>query len=110
MKTKEIAAKYGIDKDLFERFLMDENLPFTEGFLSWNVKDEDTEDYVRRYKEREEEKARQAEEARQEEIRKKRAMSQMLISSGFNFEGICIFRVSFVFKSYIFNPVRKRES
>ena len=93
MKTKEIAAKYKIDKDLFEKFLVDENLPFT-GLVGYNVKDENVEEYVRRFKEKEAEKARNVEKARQEALRKKQVMAQMLISSGFNFEGYRIVKYS----------------
>ncbi len=89
MTTKDIAKKYGIDKGAFEAFMKEEGLSYSEAFFNITVNDKKVEDYVERY--RELERLRMDPEG---ELRKKRAMAQMLISSGFNFEGYRIVKYS----------------
>ena len=112
MKTREITEKYQIDKDQFEIFLIRKEKKFREGLLGTIVDDTDVESYVAEYldyertksqrkllaeqervlREREEQEQREA--ARLEEQRKNAAMAQMLISSGFNFDGYKIVKYS----------------
>lgn len=101
MRTKDIAEKYGVDKDLFENFLRTTRKQFTEsGFLNTaiEVRLSDVEEYVEEYREYERERRRKKQEEqeaiRQAEKQKKIAMSQMLISSGFSFEGYRIVKYS----------------
>lgn len=101
MRTKDIAEKYGVDKDLFENFLRTTRKQFTEsGFLNTaiEVRLSDVEAYVEEYREYERERRRKKQEEqeaiRQAEKQKKIAMSQMLISSGFSFEGYRIVKYS----------------
>lgn len=101
MRTKDIAEKYGVDKDLFENFLRTTRKQFTEsGFLNTaiEVRLSDVEAYVEEYREYERERRRKKQEEqeaiRQAEKQKKIAMSQMLISSGFSFEGYKIVKYS----------------
>lgn len=105
MKTKDIAAKYNINRDDFENFLITHNLPHGESMFSLTIDDENVVKYLKLYavyKRQEQQKARQeAEEAErirrqeaEEAERKRRAMAEMLISSGFNFEGYRIVKYS----------------
>ncbi len=105
MKTKEIASQYGIDRDSFEAFLRNTRKTYNEGLISVSVDDAKVESYVtefrqyeadRKKKEQErraEREARIAEEKRAEE-EKQVAMSRMLISSGFAFDGYKIVKYS----------------
>ena len=98
MKATQIVTKYKIDYYEFLEFLRKEKLQFRETLLDVVVEDSNVEAYVAAFqaeakeKERliEEEKARQAEE----DARKKKAMAQMLITSGFNFDGYTIKKYS----------------
>lgn len=119
MKTKEIAAKYGINGFDFDRFLMINNLPHKGTFTGAVVADENVERYVCMFllndadtsatieelKQRVALKQKKAEEERKraeiedkirqiEEAKKKAAMAEMLITSGFNFDGYKITKYS----------------
>lgn len=110
MKIAEISMKYELDYLEFVNFLKKNGLPFKETFLGGvTIEDDVVESYISKYKEClkiEEEKvaeelaeeiARQAEEAaRQAEENeiKKKAMAEMLITSGFNFDGYTIKKYS----------------
>lgn len=103
MKTKDIAAQYSLDQYYFEEFLMKNKLDYKEGFMGKNVNDSKVEEYVRMYmssddylkkKEKEENEQRKKEEALREKAQKQQALSQMLISSGFSFEGYRIVKYS----------------
>lgn len=93
MKTKDIAARYGIDKTSFEQFLFQSGLPFKNG-MSVSVDDANIEDYVQRFHGYIAQLNAQEQAARQAEMEKQRALSQMLISSGFSFEGYRIVKYS----------------
>ena len=99
MKLSEIASKYSIIQFDFESFLRSNNLEFSEGVFSITVPDSKVAEYVQMYLEDKESKKdpaiRQAEQAEKEEqANKKLAMSQMLISSGFSFDGYTITKYS----------------
>ncbi len=105
MKTKDIAAKYGINREEFDHYLKMCHKTYTDNILYLTVDDAKVPAYVEEFKrlqekrrehqlEREkEERARQLELQKEEEI-KKIAMSQMLISSGFSFDGYKIVKYS----------------
>jgi uncharacterized protein YbjQ (UPF0145 family) len=98
MKLKEIAAKYGVDKNSFEFFVREERLPFTETFASIAIADIDVEYIVHLYAAEQQRKEKEAtdekERAEIEAAKKKRAMAEMLITSGFNFDGFSIIKYS----------------
>ena len=94
MKTKEIAAQYSIDKDDFEEFLIRGKLDYKSGFSSFIVDDSKVEEYVNLYFVDLTQKQADANAAKQAEIDKQRAISQILISSGFNFDGYKIVKYS----------------
>ena len=94
MKTKEIAAQYSIDKNDFENFLRRSRLDFKEGFSSATVDDSKVAEYVSFYRQDLAQQQAEANAAKQAEIDKQRAISQILISSGFNFDGYKIVKYS----------------
>lgn len=94
MKTKDIASQYSIDRDAFESFLRKSKLDYKEGFSSVSVDDSRVPEYVSLFKADIERKNAEANAAKQAEIDKQRAISQILISSGFNFDGYRIVKYS----------------
>lgn len=123
MKLKDIATRYNIDKDDFMLFIYDNNLPRTETFTSYIIDDKNVDSFVKMYKdfklkepiliakeeerikaEEDQKKAEEvekrkialetAEKIAQEEMKKRKAMAEMLITSGFNFDGYKITKYS----------------
>lgn len=105
MKTKDIASSYGINQVKFESYLRTLNSPDVKvGFMSMSVEN-DVEGHVARFKEylqaeadkaeaEAKAKADAAEKARIAEEEKLRALSNMLITSGFSFDGYKIKKYS----------------
>lgn len=91
MKLKEIASRYGIDKSSFENFVKKEGIPFTETMTSIALADSDVESAVAHYQKT---MAEETNRIKEEAARKKRAMSEMLITSSFNFDGYTITKYS----------------
>lgn len=118
MKTKDIAAQYGVGREEFENFLRREGKPgVKDGLMGMTVDDSadinglvneckaylaqekaEEEQAEQKRREREEEKRRKEDEARAAEAKavaeRKTAMANMLISSGFTFEGYSITKYS----------------
>lgn len=94
MKLKEIASQYSIDRDDFETFLKNSKLDYKEGFSSISVDDSLVKQYVDLYFDDKRKKQEDADAAQKAEIDKQRAISQILISSGFNFDGYRIVKYS----------------
>ena len=102
MKEKEIMARYQFDNNEFVKFvwyMRRNNLDFSESFTgAISVEDHLIADYVSDFRRAasitQEEKARQAAEEAEEAARKKKAMAQMLITSGFNFDGYRVVKYS----------------
>lgn len=106
MKEKEILARYNIDIPNFKKYLYESNLQYSESFTgSLIVEDYLIAQYVQGYyvfleeqKQSAAEAKRQEEEAKrleeEEAARKKKAMAEMLITSGFNFDGYTITKYS----------------
>ena len=94
MKTKDIAAQYSIDKADFEFFIKKNNLEYKEGFASVTVDDSLVEKYVSLFLDDINRQQAELDAAKQAEIDKQRAISQILISSGFNFDGYRIIKYS----------------
>lgn len=104
MKTKDIAREYGIDQNGFEQYLRMVRAKCKNGFTGIMLED-DIEWHVQRYQEylveeKEEREAikkqekEMAEQKRRAEEEKERALSNMLITSGFNFDGYKIKKYS----------------
>ena len=98
MKSSQIAAKYKIDKNEFESFVRERGLRHADGFASIIIYDCDVMRYVTLFmdsKKRNRDRENTIEKEKAErEAEKRKALSQMLISSGFNFEGYKIVRYS----------------
>ena len=100
MKTKDISKKYNFDKDGFEKYVSDNYSSHVQfgAFGSIDIPNELVEaaadayqNYLNELKAKEEEEKKAIEE---EEIEKQRAMSEMLITSGFTFDGYRIVKYS----------------
>lgn len=99
MKLREIVLKYNIANETdFMNFIFKNKLQYKDTFTSYTIPDENVDNYVNMYKE---EKARikeqkEMEQARQkeEDMRKRKAMAEMLVTSGFNFDGYKITKYS----------------
>lgn len=117
MKTRDIALQYNIDKVAFEEFLDANKISCSTNFFTGTVDVEgDIEEYVRQFKifvekqkqekqeneqtineaQQQEELKRKEREALQnaEEEKKQKALANMLITSGFNFDGYRIKKYS----------------
>lgn len=97
MKLKEIASSYKIDREELTAYLESpENttIHYSKGMLDWSVDDNYVSTLVTRVTEKIAGKQREAEEEVQKQKMKKQAMAQMLITSGFNFDGYTITKYS----------------
>ena len=112
MKTKDICLQYGFDLAEFERFIYKNDINHKNSLTSMLIDDEDVKRVVglystelerieaeKRDKAKAEEQARlEAEraqvEAQEEEEKKRKALAEMLITSGFNFDGYKITKYS----------------
>ena len=101
MKSKDIAKKYGIDQKKFEDFLRNTNENYRGSFINGFMLDDDIDGAVERYKkymgldDKTLEQKALAEKAQNDwEIERAKALSKMLITSGFSFEGYRIVKYS----------------
>lgn len=92
MKTKEIAKQYGIDQVGFEQYLREVGAG-KDGAFSFTL-DEDIPGHVNRYKARLVEVANEEKRKQDAENEKQRALANMLITSGFTFDGYKIKKYS----------------
>jgi uncharacterized protein YbjQ (UPF0145 family) len=108
MKTKDVASQYGLNKDKFEIFLRQSNYKshIKDGFMGITIDDGANisaivEDFKKYEDDRATQEARRAEQKVLEQARikkaaedKKAALANMLITSGFNFDGYTITKYS----------------
>jgi uncharacterized protein YbjQ (UPF0145 family) len=105
MKSKDICKQYNFNVEQFEKFLTNSGFSYKNGFLSIIVEDSDVPSIVSAYNEgllkikklEEEKQAAELEAKRNAEIeaaKKKKALAEMLITSGFNFDGYTIKKYS----------------
>lgn len=98
MKSKEISKLYGIDSMEFETFLKKNRLSYDETVFGYAVPDSRVEKYVEMFKSAKLEQQRLADERKRQqeyEVEQKRiAMANMLITSGFTFDGYKIVKYS----------------
>ena len=102
MKTSEIAVKYDIDQEDFDKYLVLCELNFTIGFWGgYNVDDADVEEYVKAYLDWNEERIRKEmdkkkdeeenKKRKEEEIKKKEEeLERIMMTTGPSFEGYVI--------------------
>ena len=105
IKAKDICKEHGFNLEHFEKFVREKKLPHKDTFISLTIEDADVpkviEEYrveLQRLKEAKEAKAAAEAEAKrlaeEEAARKKKALAEMLITSGFNFDGYTIKKYS----------------
>ena len=101
MKSKDLCKQYGFNQTQFENFLRKQQFKYTDWFNGIAVNDSDVEEIVTAFKEKLEMDKMLEEQARIDEIRKpeedrkkKRALAEMLITSGFTFDGYKITKYS----------------
>ena len=101
MKSKDLCKQYGFNQTQFENFLRKQKFKYTDWFNGIAVNDSDVEEIVSAFKEKLEMDKMLEEQARIDEIRKpeedrkkKRALAEMLITSGFTFDGYKITKYS----------------
>jgi uncharacterized protein YbjQ (UPF0145 family) len=108
MKTKDIASQYGLNKDRFETFLSQSNYGslIKNGLLGMTIDDganvsaivgdfkKYEDDLVAKAKRRAQEKADEEARIQKAADDKKAALANMLITSGFNFDGYTITKYS----------------
>lgn len=94
MKIEDIVAKYYLDAAEFTRYIKQSGLPYEEKSFSISIPDIYVNDCVEAFWEYNEEQEKERKEIERAEQEKRRAMSQMLISSGFSFDGYKIVKYS----------------
>ena len=101
MKSKDLCKQYGFNQTQFENFLRKQQFKYTDWFNGIAVNDSDVEEIVSAFKEKLEMDKMLEELARIDEIRKpeedrkkKRALAEMVVTSGFTFDGYKITKYS----------------
>ena len=87
MTTVDIAEKYYLDLKEFEKYIRENDLPYKSTNLGYEINDGYVDDCVNAFWEHNE-------QIEQEEKEKQKAMSRMLITSGFTFDGYRIVKYS----------------
>jgi uncharacterized protein YbjQ (UPF0145 family) len=93
MKIKDIAKKFGVDENGFEKYLMQSGITVKEDFWTFDktiVNGQDINALVENYKQYEREKPLKE----KADAEKRVALANMLITSGFNFDGYTIIKYS----------------
>ena len=96
MKVKDIAIQYGIDQDKLEKFLFASNYTKSGWFENF-VRDDEIDKMLSDYRQYElslEEEQLRLDEEKERMIEKKIALTNMLITSGFSFDGYTIVKYS----------------
>lgn len=101
MKSKDLCKQYGFDLYSFEEFLRINSIEHKDGFTGISVNDSDVDKIVSLYREdllqqkkNEEDELIRKKEEEEEDKQKKKALAQMLITSGFTFDGYKITKYS----------------
>jgi uncharacterized protein YbjQ (UPF0145 family) len=95
MKLKDIAKQYGVDATRFESFIRQSNFSYREGFSNIILDDDqDIGQVISIYQKYETQLAEENERKRLEEVYKQEALANMLITSGFSFDGYTITKYS----------------
>ena len=105
MKTKDIAQQYNLNKTDFDEFIRRSNFPHTSFGFSVDIDDRMVFDAVnafradvnarwQEYNRQQQVEAVERERQQQEEAVKRKAMAEMLITSGFTFDGYKIVKYS----------------
>ena len=99
MKLSEVCSRYNLKEWEFAEYVRENGLQFTNSILhGMMIEDKNVENYVKGFARHKEyiknEELRRKNEEEMEATRKKKAMANMLITSGFNFDGYRITKYS----------------
>ena len=99
LKTREIAKTYKVEQRAFEEFVKESTARFKITFLDEIIVDDDdidklVEDFNRMLDENKKKKEEENERVKKEAEEKRRALANILITSGFNFDGYKITKYS----------------
>lgn len=94
MKLAEIADKYYLDKTQFTNYILKSGIPYTYKGMEILIEDIYVKDCVEAFWEYNDEKEKERQQALHDDAIKRKAMSKMLITSGFNFDGYRIVKYS----------------
>lgn len=94
MKLKEIVDKYCLDEKAFASYLLRSGLPYSGSGTDISIQDIYVKDCVEAFWEYNEQKEVERKNELLENAAKRKAMAQMLITSGFNFDGYRIVKYS----------------
>jgi len=95
MKVKDISNQFGLDNEEFVDFLYKTNIKLKDSLSGWKVDDSlDVTSLVLDFKKYEAQKAFEIARKNQAEQDKKTALTNMLITSGFTFDGYTIIKYS----------------
>ena len=94
MRLKDVVSKYYLDERAFSQYLLQSGLPYNKTDEGITIPDIYVNDCVEAFWEYSDEENLAHKQELQEEAKKRQAMAQMLISSGFNFDGYIIVKYS----------------
>ncbi|MBP3329587.1 MAG: heavy metal-binding domain-containing protein [Clostridia bacterium] len=94
MKLRDIASTYNVDKRKFESFILTSGFPHTVGFSGIIIEDHMVQNALNAFQEDLQNKKAEINRQQEEEMKKRKAMSEMLITSGFTFDGYKITKYS----------------
>lgn len=94
MKIQEIVEKYYLDEKAFTNYVLQSGLPYTKNGVDISIPDIYVNDAVESFWEYNDQKEIEHKNDLREAAIKRKAMSQMLITSGFNFDGYKITKYS----------------
>ena len=101
LKAKDVAKKWGFNEEDFEAYLNKQKIIEISGAFGTKIDEKDEEKAVDLYRkflqakaDKEAERQRAILDAQEKERQKQKALAEMLISSGFNFEGYRIVKYS----------------
>ncbi len=94
MKAKDLCKQQNFDLAHFEKYIRSHEIKYKDGLAGITFDDADVPNIIYWYKNELKRLQEEAQSAREEEQRKKKALAEMLITSGFNFDGYKIKKYS----------------
>ena len=94
MKLQQIVEKYYLDENAFRDYILQSGLPYEGNASNPSIPDNYVNDCVESFWVYNEEKEQERQNQLREEAAKRQAMAQMLITSGFRFDGYRIVKYS----------------
>ncbi len=94
IKTKDVARQYGLELEKFDRFVVSAGYKYKKAFLGLEINDADVDVIVEKFKDYEMAAEEERISLERVEAQKRAALANMLITSGFNFDGYTITKYS----------------